>query len=266
MSVSPEREPASWRVHGTKVTGYRHLRDDLPCQDAWGMRRSSDSLVLVVADGAGSAARAEEGARQVVRLAVEAFAPLATPWDRIPDANARKHLMTEAFRSVRTNFLHWCGSDPAPFATTLTVVVAAQGWLGHVSVGDGLVLLRTGGDGSPAAHHLLPQPAGPSEYANETVFVGSAAALGHVLVDCVRDPGIDGVLLSTDGLTNVLVKRTPSGFPLPHDAFVGRLFERLARPDYDHDEEERWVTAFLGSDQVNRVTGDDKTLLWAIRT
>ncbi len=85
-------------------------------------------------------------------------------------------------------------------------------------------------------------------------------------MDCVRDDAIGGVLLSTDGLTHALLRRSPTGPPLPHDAFLGHLFDRLARPDYDHDEEQDRLSAFLASDQITRVTGDDKTLLWAIRT
>ncbi|MFH8628205.1 PP2C family serine/threonine-protein phosphatase [Streptomyces vietnamensis] len=260
--------PPAWRVHGTSAIGYRHLRERMPCQDAWRMRRTPSGLVLAVADGAGSAPRSEEGAKQAVRLATRAFEPLVTPWERLPDAHARKEALTEAFGEVRAAFLEWCGGNPGPYATTLTVVVLAPGWLGQLSVGDGLVVVRSDvGDPAHPAYDLLPRAHTGSEYANETVFVGSPTALRHLRVDCVRDDGIDGVLLSTDGLTQALLRRAPAGRPpMPHDAFLGHLFDRLARPDYDHDEEERQLSEFLGSDQITRVTGDDKTLLWAIRT
>ncbi|WP_370415061.1 PP2C family serine/threonine-protein phosphatase [Streptomyces fradiae] len=269
-----------WRVHGISATGYRHLRDDKPCQDAWKHREVPGGLVLAVADGAGSAERSGEGARVAVELAVDAFAPVAAPWRRGDDPHERRELLTEAFREVRAEFLTWCAGPAAPFATTLTVVVAAEGWLGQVSIGDGLVLLRAeggvpderppgGGDTAsppgPASYHLLPQTHSGSEYANETVFLGSPTALGQLRVDCVRDPRIEGVLLSTDGLTHALLRRSPAGPPLPHDAFLGHLFERLGRDGYDHDEEDRRLAEFLASDQISRVTGDDKTLLWAIR-
>ncbi|MGW4345494.1 PP2C family serine/threonine-protein phosphatase [Streptomyces sp. NPDC004690] len=266
MRGEADAPAGGWRVHGTSTTGYRHRRDGLPCQDAWGQWQNADGLVLVVADGAGSAAYAAEGARQAVDLARRVFLPLATPWERQPDAGARKRALAGAFADVREMFLRWCGADPGPFATTLTVVVASDGWLGQLSVGDGLVLLRTDSLRGAGSYHVLPQPRSLGEYVNETVFVGSPGALEQVRVDCVRDDGVDGVLLSTDGLTNALLKRNPSGPPLPHDAFVGRLFDRLGDPAYDHDAEERWLSAFLASDQITRVTGDDKTLLWAVRT
>ncbi|MFH9724378.1 PP2C family serine/threonine-protein phosphatase [Streptomyces sp. NPDC017254] len=299
-----------WRVHGTSATGYRHLRERTPCQDAYAYNETASGLVLAVADGAGSAPYSREGARQAVRLAMEAFPPTATPWERLPDARARKEELTEAFRQVRSAFLRWCQGSPGPYATTLTVVVLARGWLGQLTVGDGLVLVRTGtgggtdtgagtgsvggtgstggtdsgggtgsggfsgsGAGAPPhsvpcspSYHLLPRAHTGSEYANETVFVGSPTALAQLRVDCVRDEGVEGVLLSTDGLTHALLRRAPSGPPLPHDAFLGHLFDRLARPDYHPAEEERRLKDFLGSDQITRVTGDDKTLLWAIRT
>ncbi|MFF5974630.1 PP2C family serine/threonine-protein phosphatase [Streptomyces sp. NPDC012769] len=299
----PDRPHSRWRVHGISSTGYRHLRDSTPCQDAWDRLETPGGLVLAVADGAGSAPRSGEGAQEAVRLAVEAFAPVAAPWHRVGGARLCRERMTEAFREVRTAYLRWCEGPPGPYATTLTVVVAADGWLGQASVGDGLVLVRAapvGGPGVPgvpswvgareggpreagpryeggpreagaregaasASYHLLPRAHTGSEYANETVFLGSPTALGQLRVDCVRDDGIDGVLLSTDGLTQALLRRAPAGPPLPHDAFLGHLFDRLGRSDYDHDEEERRLSDFLASDQITRVTGDDKTLLWAIR-
>ncbi|MFD0369291.1 PP2C family serine/threonine-protein phosphatase [Streptomyces sp. NPDC127114] len=296
--MRPRGRPARrWRVHGISAVGYRHLRDSKPCQDAWLHRETPGGLVLAVADGAGSAELSGEGAREAVRLAVDAFAPVAAPWRHGDDPRERKELMTEAFREVRAEFLNWCAGPPGPYATTLTVVVAAEGWLGQVSVGDGLVLVRaesaapaatprpvtdraagapeggagegTGSGASPASvqasYHLLPQTHSGSEYANETVFLGSPTALGRLRVDCVRDDRIDGVLLSTDGLTHALLRRSPGGHPLPHDAFIGHLFDRLGRADYDHDEEDHRLQDFLASDQISRVTGDDKTLLWAIR-
>ncbi|QES08568.1 protein phosphatase 2C domain-containing protein [Streptomyces venezuelae] len=280
--------PKGWRVHGTSAQGYRHLREGTPCQDAWRCRVTPSGLVLAVADGAGSAPYSGAGSAQVVQLATRAFEPVVTAWERLPDARARKEQLTEAFHQVRDAFLRWCQGPPGLYATTLTVVVLAPGWLGQLSVGDGLVVVRTdggtgqgaaeegagspagnpiGGDPAhPASYHLLPRAHTGSEYANETVFVGSPTALDQLRVDCVRDEGVEGVLLSTDGLTHALLRRAPSGPPLPHDAFLGHLFDRLARPDYEHDEEERRLKAFLGSDQITRVTGDDKTLLWAIRT
>ncbi|MFB9557504.1 PP2C family serine/threonine-protein phosphatase [Streptomyces roseoviridis] len=278
-------------MHDISSRGYRHIQDDTPCQDAWDRLETPGGLVLAVADGAGSAPRSGEGAREAVRLAVEAFAPVAAPWQRIGGARLCRERMTEAFREVRSSFLRWCEGPPGPYATTLTVVVAAEGWLGQASVGDGLVLVRAvpvggprGGPAGPAesgpyasgtagpgggtaapSYHLLPRAHTGSEYANETVFLGSTTALGRLRVDCVRDDAIDGVLLSTDGLTQALLRRAPAGPPLPHDAFLGHLFDRLGRSDYDHDEEERRLGDFLASDQITRVTGDDKTLLWAIR-
>jgi hypothetical protein len=63
---------ASWRVVGTSVRGASHEKDGLPCQDAQASRLiDPDWVALAVADGAGSAAHSELGARAAVARAVD---------------------------------------------------------------------------------------------------------------------------------------------------------------------------------------------------
>ncbi|GHD65718.1 hypothetical protein GCM10010317_065760 [Streptomyces mirabilis] len=51
------------------------------------------------------------------------------------------------------------GADAADFATTLTVVVLARGWLGHLALGDGFVVVRAGTEDGERQSHLLPRAA-----------------------------------------------------------------------------------------------------------
>src|SRR5438874_1519448 len=60
-----------WRVVGTSVPGVRHRRRGEPCQDVFRRTETADgTLVIAVADGAGSAEFAEVGARRAVEGAV----------------------------------------------------------------------------------------------------------------------------------------------------------------------------------------------------
>ena len=60
-----------WSVLGRSVRGTAHLRHGVRCQDSWHVGRvPGGGLVIAVADGAGSAARSDEGSAVAVRAAV----------------------------------------------------------------------------------------------------------------------------------------------------------------------------------------------------
>ena len=54
-----------WQVPGVSVKGAAHEKQGLPCQGAyyWRFHRHGRGLLIAVADGAGSAPKAEMGAR-----------------------------------------------------------------------------------------------------------------------------------------------------------------------------------------------------------
>jgi hypothetical protein len=261
-----------WRVHGLSVEGYRHRRNGVPCQDAWDYSITGQSdahvVVLAVADGAGSRPRSGEGSRLAVELAAEHFGRRAAGGFR--DADAVHNRLLAAFGDVRDDFLRRTRDAPDDYATTLTVVVIAPTWLGHLSVGDGFVVLRAGTGDGERQFHLLPQADAPSEYSNETVFLTSPDAGKWIRTACVRDYGIDGVLLSTDGLAQIALSWS-DGRPLePNSSFASAVFRSLDAPglaaDLDADGEDDALAELLRSDRLTAVNADDKTLLRAVRT
>jgi len=256
---------AGWRIHGMSVEGYRHRRDGLPCQDACAHTDAGPVAVLAVADGAGSRPRSDEGSRLAVELAAEHFVRRAAAQATSPPGEAVHALLVDAFREVTKVFLETTGASAADFATTLTVVVLAPGWLGHLSVGDGFVVLRAGVEDGERQFHLLPQPAAAGEYSNETVFLTSPDAARWVHTDCVADPGIDGVLLSTDGLAQAALSRSGSGATTPNVSFVDAVFRSLDTPGPVSDAAHDNLAALLRSDRLTALNADDKTLLRAVR-
>ncbi|MFC9848861.1 PP2C family serine/threonine-protein phosphatase [Streptomyces sp. NPDC060223] len=257
-----EKLDSSWRVHGMSVEGYRHRRQGLPCQDACASKVSGRTAVLAVADGAGSRPRSEEGSRLAVELAVEHFARRADAASDRQPGEAVHELLEDAFHEVSKMFLDTTGADAADFATTLTVVVLAPGWLGHLTVGDGFVVLRAGTEDGERQFHLLPQARAASEYSNETVFLTSPDAARWVHTDCVSDEGIDGVLLSTDGLVQAALTRSGSGAQSPNTSFADAVFRSL---DTVSDDSHEGLATLLRSDRLTALNADDKTLLRAVR-
>ncbi|MFF7448734.1 MULTISPECIES: protein phosphatase 2C domain-containing protein [unclassified Streptomyces] len=247
------------------VEGYRHRRDGLPCQDACAHTESGPVAVLAVADGAGSRPRSDEGSRLAVELAAEHFVRRAAAAADSPPGEAVHDLLADAFHDVTKVFLDTTGTAAADFATTLTVVVLAPGWLGHLTVGDGFVVVRAGVEAGEPQFHLLPQAADASEYSNETVFLTSPDAARWVRTDCVRDPGVDGVLLSTDGLAQAALSRTGGGAPTPNPSFADAVFRSLDGPGPVSDAAHDNLAALLRSDRLTALNADDKTLLRAVR-
>ena len=61
-----------WHVVGASVRGTAHEKDDTPCQDAHDYRLlPNNTLLVAVADGAGSADRSAEGAALAVAEILE---------------------------------------------------------------------------------------------------------------------------------------------------------------------------------------------------
>ncbi|MBT2398195.1 PP2C family serine/threonine-protein phosphatase [Streptomyces sp. ISL-100] len=260
------------------VQGYRHAQQGMPCQDAWGQSHTGPPhapvTVLTVADGAGSRPRSQEGAQLAVRLATSVFGARLGEREGAPrDAEDLRIQLRGAFLEVLDAFLDgtWELSGdgtggPADFATTLTVVVLGPGWLGYTSLGDGFVVLRAGEENGEPQFHLLPQPESESEYDNETTFLSSRDAALRVRIACVRDDGVDGVMLSTDGLAQAALSRAQGPVPLANRSFAASVLRSLDRPGPDPRADARELEALLLSDRLTALNADDKTLVRAVRT
>ncbi|MGI8553815.1 MAG: protein phosphatase 2C domain-containing protein, partial [Dehalococcoidia bacterium] len=91
-------KPASfdWRVLGASVAGSGHRRIGRGCDDAHAYRRLDDgTLVLAVADGAGSASRSADGAARAVQAVLES-AETALNGRELPGDEAGWQLILEA--------------------------------------------------------------------------------------------------------------------------------------------------------------------------
>ncbi|KAB2339845.1 protein phosphatase 2C domain-containing protein [Actinomadura rudentiformis] len=264
MNGRGERRRTAWRVHGLSVTGYRHRRDGVPCQDAWRADDTGPVTVLAVSDGAGSRSRSAEGSKIAVKLATDRFGRRVS--GRRTEATAVHGLLRAAYREVRDEFLRQTAEAPDDFAATLTVVVLAPTWIGHLSVGDGFVLLRAGVEDGEPQFHLLPTAPEVSEYSNETVFLTSSDAEKWVRTACVRDSGVDGVLLSTDGLAQAALANSHGRPQIPNASFASTMFASLENAGDDPHADTEALAAFLRSDRVTAVNADDKTVLRAVRS
>lgn len=246
-----------WQVIGASVVGTSHIRSDLPCQDAHGYALSADGLLLAaVADGLGTAARADEGARLAVEDVLTHLQAALTVG--VPDDEAGwRDLFGEAFGAARAALAAAAQAADLPlrdYATTLLVLVAGDDFAASAHVGDGAIVVADGGD-----VRTLSAPE-QGEYANQVLPLTAVDALDRLRVAFLPRPVQSAALLS-DGLQSLALNLAAGE---PFAPFFRPFFKAVGQlPDPGVTGEQ--LAAFLASDRVNARTDDDKTLLVAGR-
>lgn len=256
MTAYDERQTAEWRVAGASVVGTSHLRAALPCQDAHLVSDEDGVLLIAVADGAGSAPRSGEGARRAVSRSLAALKVATAP---LPlDEAAWQATMTLAFAEARHALETLAEAEEEPlsaFATTLTCVAVADGWLAVGQIGDGAAVAQ---DAGGTFFTTIPPHRG--EYANETRFLTSPNGLAQPEVR-VYQGAVQALAVTTDGLLKLALLLPDYA---PHPPFFQPLLQWVAQADAGADAQEALAT-FLASERVSSRTHDDKTLVLATR-
>lgn len=262
--------PAQWRCIGASVIGVRHKRDDKPCQDCFGYRLlnaparegahqplSTNALVVAVADGAGSAPLAQEGAHVMVE---SALAAVATRWERYRPASRKawRDLVTQAFQIAQhqiTKRAAAAGQPPRAYAATLLLAIISQETLVCGLVGDCAVVIATGAE----EYQSLCEPQ-RGEYANTTYFATHHDLAQRLDIQLI-ERRVDQVALFSDGLLNLALNIAENQ---PYAPFFAPLFA-FAREATDEAQAAQTLATFLDSERVNQRTHDDKTLVLVTR-
>src|SRR5438105_524376 len=273
---------AQWRVVGASVTGTGHQKMGRGCDDAHRFRISSTgSLLLAVADGAGSASRAAEGAACVVQAALHTAETLLAQQAE-PESVEQWHATLsfiwwavrnslEAFAASQTSAEEVMpvanteeeGTPQLPqqpaivslreFATTLLLTIVMPQWIAVTQIGDGAVVAQYA-DGEL---QVLTVP-DHGEYVNESSFITDTNYLKKVQYVILPQNGLHGIALFTDGLEMLALdyatKQAYQPFFLP-------LFKFAASSHATQQE----LAAFLASERVCKRTDDDKTIVLAVR-
>ena len=119
----------TWRVVGASSPGRTHDVQGVPCQDAHAYRVLEDGTLLVaVADGAGSAERAQDGAQNAVLCALAWLAD-ALETGEPEDADGWRTLMADTFTVTREVIAAIADEADTPlreFSATLMCVVVTD--------------------------------------------------------------------------------------------------------------------------------------------
>ncbi len=245
----------AWIALGTSVAGTSHLARQIPCQDAHaGVLLDDGTLLLAVADGAGSARCSGEGASAA---AVSAVASLANSLAKgaAKDADAWHIVLKAALAKAQQSIEDLAdGADAAPsdFATTLLLAAVTPRHVASLQVGDGAIVIRSDG-----LLHVLPSAPG-GEYINETTFITSSGAMESASVFVGVSTNVDGVAMFSDGVQFLAIEYSTG---TAHAPFFDPIFAFAREEDAIPNE----LEAMLSSDRVNQLTDDDKTLVVAVR-
>ena len=244
----------AWRVVGASVEGSRHRADGRPCQDAHAVRALPDGAVVVaVADGAGSAPRADTGAQIAAATAADTLA--SHLGSRSPaDAPSWRQLLAGSLVAARiaVDSAAGDGSAATDLASTLTVVVITDMVVATAQVGDGTVVVERD-DGLSTVGDTE-----RSEYLNETTFLTSAGWATEARLEVISSADVRGVAVFSDGLERLALDMAGR---VPHRPFFAPLYEFAADEHADPGD----LATFLASERVCAQTDDDKTLVLAVR-
>jgi len=251
-----------WRLVGASVRGTSHDESGAPCQDA------SDSRVVVtptgeavltaaVSDGAGSATRAEEGARIACATILESLEGYLSSGGRLGHLSKDDAIdWIELIGQRIADRAEAEGQTPRDFAATLLAVAVDAEYALCMQIGDGAIVLGNGEEYLPV---FWPQN---GEYANMTYFVTDRRAAEQLQFTTLAGPIADVALLS-DGLQMLALRYNTREAHVP---FFQPMFARLrAEAEGESQQLASALAEFLGSKPVNDRTNDDKTLLLATR-
>lgn len=226
-ATAPVSETIRWRYACATAQGPSHIKHGVSCQDvAAGSlvlpEPGSEYVILAVADGAGSASRADLGAELACSLVTGELAQL------IELDKSLVHLD----RDRAAEIVAWCasriasvaeagGANVRDYATTLLVAVLGPAECAFLQVGDGVIVIR--GVESEDEYSAVFWP-DRGQYANETFFLTDEIATDRFMFER-RAGEIAEVALVTDGIQPLVLNYVER---LVHSPFFSRTFGFLA--------------------------------------
>jgi hypothetical protein len=245
-----------WRFAAAWATGTSHLRTGLPCQDRLACASPAEgTLIAVVADGAGSAVLAEQGAEIAVETAIRRISS-AVQARETDYAELLLQAAVEARQAVQAA-AEQQSRESREFASTFLAAILGPDGGAAVQIGDGVIVVS---DGEGWSWVFWPQH---GEYANMTHFLTDEDALYLLQIETFpRNP--TDVALMTDGLEPLALHYASRS---AHDPFFRGIFDPLLRAEGQGEicHLSAALSDFLASPRVASRTDDDVSLVIATR-
>lgn len=247
---------AMWRFAVGLTTGVSHLKRGDPCQDRAMAMLSGDTLIVAVADGAGSAEFGGEGAEAAVSAAI---AYLGARVRHGPDWSIEIAAAALAARAAVEAEAEREGRPLRSYASTLLIAVADAISGATLQLGDGVIVVRRRDDDA-WTWVTWPQK---GEYANTTRFL-TEPDFETVWEIAPLGPDVLELAAMSDGLEALALNFAERA---AHDSFFEGLLAPLRKsPALGEDQRlSTTLTEFLASSRVADRADDDLSLVIASR-
>lgn len=268
----------SWQLTGAAITGLAHWQNQLPCQDAVRWSRQPRP-VLVLADGAGSAAVSELGAQALTQGILRFIASLedeVSVWLDQEHSPEALHTLQASWRLRLLRHAQGLLHDLADnqrrsvrdVRATLQIAVLGQKHCFWWQVGDGAIVVQepsspgqsavTVALGTSSTLRVLgSNEQAKGEFANQTCFV-DAASLDDVQCGHLATHHTLGWVLMSDGGAEKLVAHDASRVA----ARLGQWLERTAQLKLSPQD---LAVAYHDAAMWQRTTLDDRAIVLAGR-
>lgn len=197
MAVKCTKFISYWKGASVSTAGRGHSDRGLPCQDFSRAEIKSDTKIIVVSDGAGSARHAEHGAADAARATIRTL-EMTKPWSDPRDVRQRILAACKLEIAKRASAL---GCEESDLASTLVFVAIAHDVFIAGNLGDGLVATFRG-----ESSEIMLRPA-RGEFANETTFITSQNANKHFYIERGPLSDRDGFAVMSDGTVESLYSK-----------------------------------------------------------
>ncbi len=259
-----------WFVQEEAVVGLAHRAKNLPCQDA-AQAVSHPHTALVLADGAGSSAVSEIGARAVVKSTIRLLDTLDKPLSECldqdcaePEQEARRWGLLLVKHAIGTlkDLAAEQRRELRDFRCTLLVAVIGHRRLLWLKVGDGAIVLeqrqlQSDEQGQSAWVHQLGTlgEQGKGEFANQTQFLDGVSP-EEVQIGCLPTESVSGLALMSDGAAERLVANDGSRVATRVSALLAQLRQDKLRRSV-------LTRMFYEEDFCTGTSGDDRSIALA---
>lgn len=181
-------------VSGASAGNYHEMMN-IPCQDSVCIKRNGDTIVAVLADGAGSVQNSEIISSAVTERISDLFICRLNELLEMPDEALRKKIADEAEYAVRQK------NKNMDAHCTLLAFAAQEGNRTIVHCGDGIIF----GFGHNGAQVISKPENG--ETLSQTFFLSTPNPVRHIRIYREVDSSFTSFLLCSDGLESILYNR-----------------------------------------------------------